>query len=131
MNMVKVLSFRLQQCFSLFTMLLVERSSSMGLFRRLSKHVFRSPSVQKHISHEGHFFSWKSSKLNLNFENAKKNSENIFHFSDNFIWKSCHKLPLLRREYLSMAVNGLTNSPHILHITRRHFFNLNCLHRDQ
>ena len=41
-NMVKVLSFRFEQCIGLFTMLLLKGSSEMGLFRHLSNHVFRS-----------------------------------------------------------------------------------------
>ena len=39
---IKVLSFRLQQCFGPFTMLLVEGSTEKGLFRHLCNHVFRS-----------------------------------------------------------------------------------------
>ena len=76
---------------------------------------------------------WKCSKLNLNFENAekKKNWEKVFAFWDNCIWRCCHKLSLLRREYLSSAVNVLTNSPVILHITERDFFQPNCLYSDQ
>ena len=54
-----------------------------------------------------------------------------FSFWDNSIWKCCNKLPLLTREYLPSAVHGLTNSPKILHITQRDFFNLNYLQRDQ
>ena len=42
-NMVKIQSFRFQQCFRPFIMLLLEMSSKMGLFRHLSNHVFRSP----------------------------------------------------------------------------------------
>ena len=45
--------------------------------------------------------------------------------------KCCNKLPLLRREYLSLAVNGLTNSPNALHISQREFFNSNFLDKDQ
>ena len=56
---------------------------------------------------------------------------NVFNFWDNSIWKCCKKLPLLRREYLSSAVNGLTNSPKIFHISQRNFISHNCLHRDQ
>ena len=41
-NMVKVLSFRSQQCFGPFTMFLVEGSFKIGLFRQLSNHVFPS-----------------------------------------------------------------------------------------
>ena len=42
-NMVKVLSFRFQQCFGPFTMLLVERFFETRLFRKLSNTVFPSP----------------------------------------------------------------------------------------
>ena len=76
-------------------------------------------------------FSLKCSKLNLNLGNAKRKSEIIFPFWDNCIWKCCNKLPLLRREYLSSAVNELTNSPNMLHITQGDFFNLNCFQREQ
>ena len=41
-KIVKVLSFRFEQCFGPFTMLLVHVSSETGLFRDLSNHVFRS-----------------------------------------------------------------------------------------
>ena len=61
----------------------------------------------------------------------KKNSQKIFSFWDNSIWKCCNKVPLSRREYLSSAVNVLTNSPKILHISQRDFFKSNCLHKDQ
>ena len=74
---------------------------------------------------------WKCSKLNLNLENAKKNSEHVFDFWDNCISKCGYKLSFLRREYMSSAVDGLTKSPKTLHITQRDIFILNCLHRDQ
>ena len=41
-NMVKVLSFKFQQCLGAFTMLLFEGSSETGPFRHWSNHVFRS-----------------------------------------------------------------------------------------
>ena len=55
-NMLKILSFRFQQCFLPFTMLLLEGSSKIGLFRHLSNHVFRSPYVQKYICYGSVFF---------------------------------------------------------------------------
>ena len=76
------------------------------------------------------FFS-KCSKWKLYFENSKRKSGNNFYFWDNSIWRCCYKLSLLRTEYFSSAVNVLTNSPKILHITKRNFFQLNCLHSDQ
>ena len=83
------------------------------------------------MSYEGSHFLWKCSKLNLNFQNAEKNSENIFGFWDICSWKCYNKFGLLRREYLSSEVNELTNSPKILHISKTDFFKLNCLHSDQ
>ena len=78
----------------------------------------------------GWYFFRKCSKLNLNLQNAKENSENIFRFWDNCIWKCCLKLSLLKRDYLLSAANELRNSPKIPHNTQRHFFNPNCLHMD-
>ena len=65
------------------------------------------------------------------YKMSKKNWENIFSFWEECIWKCCNKLPLLRREYLLPAVNGLTKSPKIFHITQRDSVNPSCLHRDQ
>ena len=73
-------------------------------------------------------FVWKCGKLNLNLENKKKRKK-FFSFWDKCIWKCCNKLPLLRRQLLSSAVNELKNSPKILHIIKRYFFNPNCVHR--
>ena len=129
-NMVKVLSFRFHQCFGSFTMLLVEGSSETGPFRNLSNHIFRSPEVQKYISYEGHL-CLKMFTIEYKFRQCKKNWEKLFRFCDNCIWTCCNELPLLRRDYLSSAVNGLNNSPKILHITKTDVFQLNCLHRDQ
>ena len=74
-------------------------------------------------------FFRKCSKLNLNLENAKKICENIFRFWHKGIWKCCNKLCLLRREYLSSAVNGLLNTLTILYITQRDLLNLSYLHK--
>ena len=74
---------------------------------------------------------WKCSKFNVDFENALKDLEKVFRFWDKSIWIWCIKLSLLRRQYLSSAVNVLTNSLKILHITRRDFSRLNCVHRRQ
>ena len=79
-------------------------------------------------------FLLKMFKIECEFRECKKkkeNWENIFRFWENCIWRCCNKLPLLRRKYLPSAVNGLTNSPKILHINCRDFFNLNSLHRNR
>ena len=46
----------------------------------------------------------------------KRIAKNFCCFLDNFNWIGCVKLFLLRREYLSSAVNALTNSPKVLHL---------------
>ena len=51
------------------------------------------------------FFFWKCSEFNVDFENAKKNSEKTFWFWYHCIWIVCVKLSPLRREYMSAAVN--------------------------
>ena len=43
----------------------------------------------------------------------------------------CVKLSLSTREYLSSAVNMLTNSLKISHVTKRDFFRVNSFHIDQ
>ena len=52
----------------------------------------------------------------------EKKLQTLFCFWDNCIWKCCCNLSLIRREYLLLALNGLRNSPKILHITKKHFF---------
>ena len=47
------------------------------------------------------------------------------------LWIGRVKLSLLRREYLSSAVNVLTNSYKALHLTKTDFFRLNYLQNDQ
>ena len=73
----------------------------------------------------------KNFKIESKPKKCKKNSENIFRFWDNCVWKSCYKLPLLRRQYFSSEVNVLANSPKTLDITQRDFFDLNFLNKDQ
>ena len=127
--MAKLLSWRFQQCLGLFTMLLVEGFSEMGLLAYLSNHVFQSLELRKYISYKGQFFS-KCSKVNVDFKNAENNSEKDFCFLKNCIWIGCIKLPLLRKQHLSSEVNVLTNTPKILHMTKRDI-QLNLFHRDQ
>ena len=129
--MVKVLSSRLQQCLGSFTMLLVERSSETGRFTHLSNHVFERPQFRKYIGYEGHLFFWKCTKSNVDLGNAEKNSEKVFRFWDNWMWIGSLKFSLLRREYLSSAVNVLTNSLKLLYSTKTEFFRLNYLNSDQ
>ena len=51
-------------------------------------------------------------------------------FGDNSVRIGCVNLSLLRREYLSSAVNVLTNTYNALHLTKTDFFPLNYLQND-
>ena len=79
----------------------------------------------------GPSFFWKCSKSNVDSENEEKNWGKVFCFLDNSIWIGSVKLPVLRREYLSSAVNLSTNSPKIFHRTNLDFFQLNYVVSDQ
>ena len=121
--MIKALSLRLSQCFGLFSMSPVERSSQTGVFRHLSRHVFRGRWFRKYISYEGHLFFWKCSKFNTEAKSAQNNSEKIFGFWDKCIWIVCIHLFLLIREYLSSAVNVLRKSLKNFHVSKKDFCN--------
>ena len=71
-------------------------------------------------------FFWKCSKLNLYFENAGKNPENIFSFWGSCMWMGYNKLSLLGREHLSTALILLTNIVKLFHITKSNFLPVNC-----
>ena len=59
----------------------------------------------------------------------KKIQEHIFFYEKILI--GCFELSLLRREYLPLVENVLTNTLKICHITKRNFFNLKCVCSDQ
>ena len=76
----------------------------------------------------------KMFKIESKLRKCKKKKEKsgyIFGFWENGISKRSNKFPLVRREYMSLAVNGLTKSPKIMHIIKRNFFQLNCIDRNQ
>ena len=76
-------------------------------------------------------FFWKCSKFNGDLENAAKKQEKIFCFWDKWIWIVCIELSLLRREYLSSAVNVLTKSLKTLDVTNIDVFQGIYFHSDQ
>ena len=76
------------------------------------------------------FYS-KCSKFNIDLQNAAKNSEQFFCFSDNWLWIVILKLSLLRTGYFSSAANVLTSGPKIWHINKRDFFEHNFVASDQ
>ena len=129
--MINVLLFRFQQFLGPSTMLLVQGYSEAILFWYLSNSVFGSPQFRKYVSYECHLFFWIFSKFYLDFKNVDKNWEKLFCFWDNCIWIGCCRYCLLRREYLSWAVNVLKNGLKIFHITKSDFFQLNCLNSNQ
>ena len=56
----------------------------------------------------------------------QQNVNNIFlFFLDNCPWTGFRNFPLLQREYLSSAVNVLTNSPKISDMKNREPFRVN------
>ena len=72
--------------------------------------------VRKLKIHElgGSSFFLKTFKIESKFRKCeRKKSQIIFRFWDNSIGKWCYKLYLTSREYLLLALNGLTNSPKI------------------
>ena len=60
----------------------------------------------------------------------QKNWEQAFGFWDNCMWISCVKLSLLKTEYLSSAVNVLTNTYKVVYIAKRDFFQHNYVLND-
>ena len=61
----------------------------------------------------------------------EKVQKKLFFFRDNGVRIGSVKLSLLRREYLSSAVNVLTNSYKALRLTKTDFFRLNYVPNDQ
>ena len=86
----------------------------------------------KHTSSIRVIFFLEILKIKSRFRKCKKKIAKMFFcLWDNCIWICCNELSLLRREYLSSAVNVLTNSPENLHITKRDFLEQNFLETDQ
>ena len=57
--------------------------------------------------------------------------EKGFVYFDNWIWTGGGKFFLLRREYLSLTVAVLTNSPKFSDLTKRAAFQLNLSQNDE
>ena len=128
-NRIKVLWLRFQQCLCPFTMLNVEGSSEMGVFRHLSNHDFRIPNfgIKKAVTV---IFHSKCLKINIDFKKAAKKSEKVFCFWDHCIWIGIVKLSQCRTRYFSSAANLLRSSPKIWHANKRDLFQLNFLGSD-
>ena len=125
--MIKVLWCRFQQCFGTFTILLVEASSEMGLFRHRSVYVFVFRNLENKKCRRVIFFFKMFLKFNLDFKKAAKNSEKLFCSWDNWICIGIVKMSLLRIGYFSLAANVLTSSLKILHVNKRDVFQFSWL----
>ena len=82
------------------------------------------------MAYEALFFP-KCSKFYGHWENAIKNEENVFSFSDNCILSGSCKLSVELREYSQLAVNVLTSSPEISDLTKKDFFLLYMAQNDE
>ena len=119
--MVRVLSLRFQQCFDLFTVLVLKGFPETDILD-IYLTAFFGVRKFKNTSTIRVIFFWKMFEIKYKFRKYKKKLKKYFRFWDNCIWKCYYKLSLLRRDYLLSAVNGFTNSPKILHITQRDIF---------
>ena len=119
-NMVKVLSLCFEQCFGPFNFLLVKRSSEKGLSDIYLTTCFRVCKF-KNTSAMSVILLLKMFKIGSKYKKGKKNSENVFRFWDNCIWKCCYKLSLLRTEYLLSTVSRLTKVLQIFQSLREKF----------
>ena len=84
-------------------------------------HKFKNTSAMRVI------FFLKMFKIESKLPKCKKKWEKFFRSWDKIIWRCRNKLSLLRKQYLSLPVNGLTNSPKTLHINKKDSFQLNWL----
>ena len=100
-----------------------------GTFRHLSDYVFGVRNFEN-TNLWGSFFDSKYLRFNLDFKNGVKNWQKAFCFSDNWIRIGVVKFSLWRTRSFSSAANVLTSSPKILHVNKRHFFQLNWLGGD-
>ena len=124
-NIIQKMWSRFQYCSDPSTMLLLK-----GPLKRDFLEIYVTTFLESVISEIqnlwGSTLFSKCSKFDLDFKNAEKNSDKGFFFSDNIIWISIVKLPMLGTGYLSLAANVLTRSSKIWHVNNRNFFQLNC-----
>ena len=130
MNIINVLWCRFEQCFSAFTILLVEVFSETKFFRHSSDFVFGVRNFRNKRALRVIFFS-NYSKFKVNFKNEAKSWEKVFCFLHNCIWIGIVKFSLLRTRCLSSADNVGTCSPKIWRVNKTDFFQLNWLGTDQ
>ena len=125
--LIKILWLRFQQCLGTFTMLLVEASSEMGLFRLKTSYLktFSEYVTSKMKIVWGSSLFSKCSEFNLDSKNAGETSGMFFCFWDKCLWIGIFKLSPLRTGYFSSAANVSRSSAKIFHVNKRNFFQLN------
>ena len=128
--MINMPPFIFQKWLGPFTMLLFQGYSEAILFGYLSNRILNVRNFGNTLAMSVIFF-FVCSKFDLDFKNGDKNWEKRFCFWDNCISIGCCKYCLLRAEYLSRAVNVLTNGLKVLHLTKSNFSKLSWLHSDQ
>ena len=101
------------------------------IFQTLIQSPFSETAISEIHRLWGSSFVWKCLKFNVDFRNEEKNWEKDCFLWGNNSWIGPFKLPLFRREYLSSAVNALTNSLKIFHRTNVDFLQLNYVQSDQ
>ena len=133
MNLMKMLSWRFQQCLGTFTILLPKESSETLKRDFLDFHLitFSDSVISKIQNLWGSSFFSESLKFNANFKSGAENREKDFCFRDYCIWMCIVKLSLWRTRYFSSAADVLTSSTKIWHVNKRGFFQLNFLVNDQ
>ena len=122
--MIKGPAFSFEQCLGPFTTMLIAgyvKRRFLGIYLPTFFAVYNFGNT---LDMSFIFFK-RMLKISITFQNLRKNLENYFYFWDNCILIGCVKLSLLKREYLSPAVNVLRNNFKIFHITKRDFFKLN------
>ena len=108
----------LVQVYRLLNMLTVARYSEMRFFRHLTNHIFPSLYIGNVI-----FFFLKYFNILCRFQICSKKLKKLFCFLGSCSSIGFRKFFLFPREYLSSAVNGLTNTPRISNTLRATFIN--------
>ena len=129
MNMIKVKLCRFEPHLGRFTILIVDGSSEIGLFRHLSNYVLRVRNFENTKDVRVIFF-FKMFKIKFRFQIFSKKCRKFFCFWDICVCIGIVKLSLLRAGYFSSDATVLTSCPKIFRFNKKDFFQLNWLSSD-
>ena len=121
--MTKLLRWRFRQCFAPLALWLSKATFKRGFLDIYLNNSFALHNFQN-IWPMSVAFSFKMFKNLFRFQKNSKKLRRRKFFLDNFNWIGSKKSSLVRREYLSWAVNMLTNSPNSSHLSNRDIFQL-------